>query len=521
MTPNFLLILINICFLVGSADLGNLITLIINFSNSLSLLEPFLDLLFAFVGQNSLANYMRSLSIGLVTLTVAVAISLAENDAEFTFDRMVILENIIKPKSFLASFLFLFLPLFIWGNAGSYTKIILFSVYSIGVFGFLGLLYRSYRWIQEYDFIETPSGYRHEKRYAYLEEMEKSKQKLRIWERVWELDRIPLSQEIGYLEKFIDKVNSLIENKEIEHLEEHLRSLVDSLDEMSLKNLTLFKKLWRSSLDWHKSIFEINRKDGREYFGVKNISTKLVSKLTEKGIAFENTYVIFDVLEDVVENCSDTEDDIDYLGSLIRDIAPAIFSKASAGNLPIWSSYFPDEWKVTLDHFKDGNNYMANIWLTNFLNWAEPRIRGQTSKEENDKALDASMRGLFPEIDPRTFSIILSFVYMGGWPKDKRMKTFVESQRAFGLGSRAYSWMGEPDESIEEGLDEMIEQQREKAIELASKLFESYFTQDNLEGWIEELDHLELDEEYLENYRDNIKEIFKDIEDRIDKEDAE
>lgn len=473
------------------------------------------------IGQDILTSAMASLAAGLVTLTVAVAIFLGENGELFDFDRKVILARVVKSKSFLRNFLSLFLPLFVWHISPNMVRILLFILYATGVYGFLAFLYRSHKWIEEIEMEEEnkKGDYRQEQRREYIENIQPSQNNLKkIWESIWKLDHISTSVEEDYVEKFVEKLSSLLNEGDHEQSEEYLRSLVQSIDSISLEYMGIFRSLWEASLKWHKDIFEKYKRDdtGSEYLGLRNISQRLIRNLLENGVSFNHSHIIFDGLETTVEDNLEPEKNKDYLNDLISIVAPEIFTNVdSKEGRAIWSNYFPSEWKVTLNHIQDENNYMASLWLKHFLKWAERRIQKHHNKKSLDKPLDNTTRNLFPNVDPRTFSIILSFRFMSSWPPEKRMEKFVESKRNFGFMSHIQSGFMSPEEDITEGLDEIIEEENQNAVELSAHVFRRYFTEERLKEWIKELESLDLDDESLQRYREDIKEIFERLKNQV------
>lgn len=478
-------------------------------SHDLNLTSQFLG---SFLGQESLLLGMRALSLGLITITISIAVFLAENGEKFKFDRIVIIEKVIKPRSFLVWFLLLFMPLFFWNAANTSLKALLFLLYSIAVWRILALLHRSYNWVGEIKIKDKSASYRHKKRNEFLGAMKYNRENRRIWEYIWKED-LSLSEETDYLEKFIEKMNALL-NQDSNYVEYYLRSFHTNLDEFTLRDLRIFENIWKASINWQRIIFEryeYSRERENRYYELKSISKKIVKESAEKGIVSGNAYVIFDVLEDLVEDKSNTKEGQKYLSEVISTVAPVIFSNADSSNArSIWSSFFPEEWKITLKRIQDGN-FIVGLWLQNFLNWTKNRINKRSNMEEFDKALDKTTRELFPNADPVTLSIIISFVYMEGYRPENRMNAFVERDRVFGLMSHAHSGFVGSEENIVEGLDEKIDDETENTIKLCAHIFRNLFTEENLNDWIEDLENITLEDTSRNSYRERIIDIFEGL----------
>ncbi|MBS3793063.1 hypothetical protein KGY77_10535 [Candidatus Bipolaricaulota bacterium] len=458
-----------------------------------------------FVNQQVLPDLMQTLAIGLITITIALAIFLAENGTIVEFDRIVIWEKIVQGKFLLTSLSFLLIPLFFWDLSSSIVKFLLFIIYIVGVVGFLSFLFRSYKWIEEWESKDRRiEGYRQEKRLEFLDGISADQQGLIVWEHVWQLENKSFSEEKTYVEKFISNISSFLDTNNQKAALDFLSLFEDFLNDLTLSNIVIFETIFGTLLNWHKRIFNI----GENAFQQRQLQKKL-EQLTkyfiEKGFfSDEILYSLFEELQDHVSS-----EDKDYKKQFIKMIAPTFFENSthSPDSHTIWSS-FPSEWKVTEANIVDSQYNTANAWFESFIDWARQRILQHRNQEgEWDKKLEGVTEGLFPFVDPITWSIILTFI-LGV----RNVKEFIEAPRSFGFMSRVhYSWGNEsrPREEMEE--------EENQAIELALLLFKREFSRKNLKKYIGELEQLSYEKEDQEDRRKQLKSIFENMLKRLEK----
>jgi hypothetical protein len=485
--------------------------LILEPAQCMILISEIVQVTVSFLSQDILPRAMRSLAVGLVTITVAVAVFLAEKGNNLEFDRLVILEEIIDGRAFIQNFTLLFLASFLWGLVSIPIKLVLFITYLYGVLGFVLFLRRSYYWVQEIEILDsnTQGGYRQKKRQEFLENTDPGQQDIVMWESVWALDKISVTGELEFFKKFREKVSTLLNEGEKEHVDGYLTSLRESLDDISLEYHRIFEKLWEAALDWHETIFEkYDSNQSTDNFQLKNASEKLLTELTEKFMSSGNAYIYFEALEEAFSADSEVEED--FIENVIEIIGPILFSNTSAADTEnIWI-HFHDSWKCTKENIIDSENHIARIWAKIFFKWAEPRIRESYEHENFDRSLNNAMRKLFPNADPPTLSIILSFVYLQYWSSERDLEAFVRTPRTFGGASHVQSGFVESGDPEELDFEDDIEQERLNAIELGKHFFGGVFTEDRIEDYLEELD-FDTEDDAISAYRDRIKEIFKEM----------
>lgn len=477
-----------------------------------------MTLFYEFFNQAILQEIMQSLALGLITVTVAVAILLIEKGTVFAFDQIVIFKKVIQGKSFLVFFMLLFAPLFLWDLGDGVVKFLLFISYLAGLGGFFLFLFRSYKWIGE---IETEDqriheNYRQKKRLEYLEEISTDPQRLLVWEYIWQLKNKSAKEERTYIEKFKENINFFLERDNEKDAVAYLSSFKRFVNNITLRDRVIFGDIFKALLEWHYKIFSSysssEENKHRDTHLLLVILERLIGTFIEKGLQLGASYVVFETLKNFVTEKSNENK---YIERLVSTTARVFFDHISDSPElhTIWSDYFPKEWKVTKETIKNKENLMAKLWLDHFLQWAQERIWKHVGKDVQwDKQLDAVSEGLFPFVDPKTWAIILTFL-IRPWRDGQRMKDLIEIPRRFGFFSLMFE---EPDRRIEE--------QRNNAIDLALIIFRNRkeFTKEKLQEYIREVEQLSYKEEpYKAKYRDQIKRIFEDMLDRHEKQSNE
>jgi len=163
----------------------------------------------------------------------------------------------------------------------------------------------------------------------------------------------------------------------------------------------------------------------------------------------------------------------------------------------MWNN-IPVGWKITKDNLEDKENLFSKILLHEFLDWAI--IRVQMGKDFDPLLNDLSVN-LFPEVDPRTWAVILTFCFLVFDPNN-RVKSVIEQPWSFGYDFGAMVFAVSEGETIEQKLEAM-ELQREdlrktkaqKAYELGILLFPNVFEKKLLAKYVEEAYSLEYPED--------------------------
>lgn len=226
-------------------------------------------------------------------------------------------------------------------------------------------------------------------------------------------------------------------------------------------------------------------------------------------------FLFFDRLEKHVDLHEDqsriaTENTHWYIDSLpIYEVFFDNISKSPEKNT-IWEHHFPENWLVKSDTIDERR--IAQKWFEYFIEWSNDEMR----KSDFNKDLEEVSRGLFPEVDPRSWSVILTFLVRSSG--DSRVKSLLKDERNFGFGSRIMSTSEQNEAKRERLIEKEQSTYRENSIQLVCKLFNLYpfvfQSFKNIDKHIEELESIGNeyeDDSEMDNYRKWVLEIFKEI----------
>ena len=494
--------------------------IIVCISIGISFLDSLMVFLSSFLVQKTMLSVMQSLAIGLVTITIAIAIYLTKNSHNGAFDRDVILDEIIRSKLFFIYFFLLFLPQFLWGLSNKEGRILLFFIYVIGVFGFSKILFSSYKWLKEFELTGSTirNNYRPKKRMDFLKSLVRNSQKTKLWDHVWDISPTTFSEEKDYVELYISEVETVLEKKKLKELEEYLRSLNNSLEKLGLDRPKLLELLFENSLNWYKTILTNDSEETdevrRRLLGPKYQAENLIRNLIRTGFDKGFESLIFNKIKENIKKEDISGDGRKVVQSIVNIAGPIIFSQVSnATERNHFFSLFEDEWRVTKDKLKDSENVIANIWAKSFIEWAAKRLRNYTGKDI-DKELDNAFKGLFQNTDPITFSILFSLRNMRSWSAGRRMESFIDTPRKFGYSSHFYSINEETD------IEKILDKEEKNAIEICKMIYNNFFVEERIDKFITELKSLEFeeDEEGKKTYRDRVIRTLKRMKDHLNSE---
>lgn len=472
----------------------------------------FLNFSQVFFNQEILPTIMQTFALALIAITIPIAILLTEKQQTFEFDRFVILSKVIKGKTFLLSLMLLFLPLFFWDVWETSGKISLFALFIAGVVTHLEIPFRSYKWIQDLEVSSkrTAKGYRMKKRFEYLSKEKDQTKKLIGWEILAKTKKTSI-EEYEYIKEFINAANDLFRNNINNYLEDYLSVMEFFIEELNVYNWCAVEKLTNALLDWDLILFEkwnsYSKTEKRNIVMPRNHNKRLLSAVIKKVMVSDVSvsWNIFHLLENFTKQIGK-----DYKTDFIDNIAYTIFNE-SPEEPSLWKS-FPENWKVTKENLEN-NETITQTWLDNYLKWSSERlIKGYSNTYSYDSRLDLITRELFPEVDPITWSTILTFkLSPHSTNKKERLKDLIENRQIFGHIGRTLIFT-----ESSNIIDSKFREQEENAIELALRIFKNNFTKDKVKNYIRIME--EICREIQNKSRCNrILSLFRKIEEYLQK----
>jgi len=478
-----------------------------------------------FLDAEILPNAMQSFGIALLTVFIPLVIFLLE-DARggIGWDRIVILEKVIKAKRFLWAICLVFIPIFLWYLIN--LRILLFTAFVIGIWLIIQTLLDSYRWIRTLDGDnKTDLGnFRNKLRNEYLIEKGDWNEKEKIWGMTWSHKIESTIEERNLIKVFVAHFDTLLSEDEFAIGSRYIRSFAAQLDKRSLYDWVVFGDLLEKVLEWnhvsflrHKDHLDGKGKYVNEAYIIQSTLRQLVEKLVLSSLQKGTLFLFFENLKKHVQGKEQ-----DYLKQLFfSSICKTFFDNVADSNeaYDAWGSelgrgYFPVEWKTTKETFLDKDNFLSKIWLEHFLHWAQSHIQ-QPKDADFDKPLDEVASNLFPSVDPITWAQLLTLL-MRPWSDNNRMKSLVEKGTSFGFVSRMLIGDHDSVENFSKHLQEQMEMDSKATIELALTLFPHEFTKEKLANLIHELNNLTYPENSTEDLRKRrLLRILQEILNRI------
>jgi hypothetical protein len=450
---------------------------------------------------------MQTFALALMAITIPLAIFLTEKQQTFEFDKFVILRLVVKGEAFLLSLILLFLPLFFWDVWGTLGRISLFALFVAGTVTHLGILFRSYKWIQDLELSNkrTPKGYRMKKRFEYLSREKDETKKLIGWEILAKTKKTP-NEECEYILEFINAVNDLVKNNKNSYLEDYLSIMGFFIDKLNVYNWYAAEKITNALLDWDLILFEkwnsYSKAEKRSIVLPRLHNKSLLLAIIKKAMVSDESvsWNLFHLLEVFVKQKPE-----DYQKDFIDNIAFTVFNE-SPEDPSLWK-FFPENWKVTKENLENDEKIITKSWLINYLKWSSERlIKGYNNTYYYDSRLDLITQELFPEIDPITWSTILTFILSPHSTDEKeRLKDLIENRQIFGYVGRTFIFT----ESFNI-IDSKYKEQEENAIELTMRIFKDDFTEDKLQNYIKIMEEIRQDIKNEHRYN-RILDLFKKI----------
>lgn len=451
---------------------------------------------------NTLPVYMQNIGLALLAILVPLAIailtevyrkkgSLEEEFAEL--DLHVILDDVFRIKLLIIYSLLMFIPYVIWDVSGGFMRLFEIIVSIIGTCLILKTIYDVYHWTK---------GNVFRYRFSYLKKLKNPVDLEVVWRSVWKSKNINIQNEKEFFKIF----SSIIENKmktqkrDLITVSRLLNDYLSFIKARSVIFLVVFEEVFPKILDWKftawKKEYEYlgQRKDKDltiiwgHWFEISRILDSIIKNVEERAFEERHAYLLFEHLQRHInahksEYLIISERNRYYIKDLLDTFYQVLFEKVphSPERFDVWDS-FPNDWKVTKRNIENKENLVARFSLDIFLNWAQQRI--METREDYDWRLDNISYNLFPEVDPKTWAVVLIFVFSPYG--ENRVKSVIERQWTFGLLTRTRTFSGVSDTEIKEIIKQQESAEITSTYELATLIFGSIFTKELLEEWIEE-----------------------------------
>lgn len=324
-----------------------------------------------------------------------------------------------------------------------------------------------------------------------------------------------------------------------------LSDFISSLDNRSdiflIYNPLVLEKLLRwNKISWQSWLSSTDESDsGTDWCMIYSQITEGIRKIGKRSISAGQYSFTVPFLKDFVKHLSENEEVKAqnekgktwlYISYAYRVFFELVIDFVSAGTHQedyMWEN-FPDDWEITSSNLKH-KKIFAILSYDQFINWAMARIQ-VTRKEEFDLTLHNLTENLFPEVDAKTWEIILIFI-CSPYDPEARVKSVIQRYWTIGrfsLKGASVSIFTTADEATteEEITKQRIIKQREneealevankKTFELALQLFPDSFSKELLFKYIAEANNLKYDpKSHEENKRAELLRIFMGLAENV------
>jgi len=481
---------------------------------------------------DNLPVYIQNLGLALLGVLIPLAVAILiefyrkkrEPEKEFSeLDLHVILDNVFNLKRLILCTLIIFFPYLFWKVSNGSLRLLELIISAAGICYILKIIYNVYLWTKGNVF-----GYR----FSYLKKLKNPADLEVVWRSIWQTKNINPQNEREFFKFFSITIDSNIKDAKkspVKIVKEFLRPskrknlivmakmLSDFYSFLKLRSiifLVVFEEAFPKILDWKfiawKKEFEYLSKergnaDSFAWMIWNEISrhlSEIIVGVEERALEERQAFLFFKHLREHVAKYEDQYILVQgskryYVENLLHVFYQVFFDKVSSfpERFSIWDHCFPGNWKVTRENIENKENIASRVTLKMFLDWASRRI--MDTEKDYDLQLDDVSCNLFPELNPETWAVILTFVFS---PYGKsRVKSVIERPWTFGFLRRTRVFYNTASrEQIEQELQQQEKAEIKNTYELTILLFSDVFSKEHLEKYIEEAKNLKYPTNSLE-----------------------
>ena len=452
------------------------------------------------------------ISTGIVTIYIPFALILFQNwHNEERLNKLLALDGTIKPKSTAIGLMLLFLPLILILDDNLITKVIFILFWSCGLYLSIKGMFRIFEWIK---------NDRHKTVLAFLRVAKFNDDIVTSLRTIW--SNKDLSDNIlgEYFKVFKIRFEELYLSQDKNNIKLSITMISDlrTLTEKRPAYMTTFDgDIFESLLKWHSETWQGTSKTDNTPEDVNrtaNLWQIYQESMNQIKIVIDGTlkstfsYSMFKKVEQHIEI---NKNNIEYINTFYHMILREFFDKVetSKESYDIWQHYFPQNLKYIYSLENSDSN---NIIFAVFLEWFRQKITDKETTEDEEKSfnVDKVAKGVFPDIDTRSFLIFLEYLMRPYG--DNRTKQFLDRRKSFGLiDFTSYSYSGEEksDAEVFEALNNLSNDRFQKTMLILRRHFRGH--PNNISTVRSALEDLKLPEFEAEKYkyeRDKLVKIF-------------
>ena len=459
----------------------------------LNLIKPFFD-------QPNLPNILQNISLGLITMSIAISVFLTQSESKHDLDKLLVVKRIIGGRTIGYFLVFLFLPLLFW-DVLSPQRWMLFGLYSCGVYGICTVLRRAYLWITDFKVIDSNgmSGFRFNTLWKEL----LSSDDPTLWQATIDNAELPIPDEGRLVELLTQKIRTGYENRQFTYGLNFLILLTKNLSKFRFEYYSTYKHIYFTIFDLFAMTARLKQDSSSEERSFAHKVRSTLYDLFEIGINSDNGYNAISSLEMYYEKLQDnsavSHKDADtalkfYLQVLLSEIFKSVSDDAQIEK--IWKSVFSKKWRMTIDNYSDPyNRTMASLSVLTLTDWAKRQMFISQNKD-SAASIYNHILGVFPDVAPYTFTVGLSAFAMHNMDTTEVSKT-KEKQMQIALLVNSYI-IGKPWREFEFEIDsqgdliinrEKMPVEIEFTIKVLKYIYAEPFESERLRNWIRKLEN--------------------------------
>ncbi len=450
------------------------------------------------LGSNISLDALVGFSAAILALLIPIVILVVESnkDSSFPLDNQVFFHELINPKKFISSFLFITVFLIAWKLS---LKLFIIIFYSIGIYYFVILLKNLYNWISAFDGKQNNFKKTQRKNYL-LDNSVSDEEATSVWKLIWSQNNvlnpdnsviIRPSFDISEFFDLFKKRYLHMRTSKSKFATGFLSNFVYNFDKLSFSRSDVFSSIY---LFTSKNIFsnmsnqENKKKLSDDFF----LFDQLMESILDRAFSEQNQlYILFALMNKTFD-----EQTIKVSARFINRFGLDIFKRAGKlKNNKIFFSSFPDKWKInsekiTLEKNEPNTNKLNKISIAwyyaylNFLNFKNFNDGGlsfygndKTDSDDSWFVQELTVK-IIEKADPILFSdLYLLSVNHPDIESVENRKTltyqWVIQKKKFGLIGRVYSFSGDDNKRMNNELKRFQYEASQEALELAYLSFKT------------------------------------------------
>ena len=395
--------------------------------------------LFRTLEQSEFAPLLQNFCLALLTILIPVALAIFQDGDNKDYNRMVIVNKVLKLDDLLLSVFLCFFPTLFWVfYKGNLFHTVLFFIWAIGCQKLINIFLVNFRWVR---------GEQEEIKIEFISNLKYTDPNFSVaWELIWRGEESLKYREKDYLLLFAQHLNQLLQRQQWQTIEKLIDGFSIHLEKRTIIQLVFAKELLESLLIIHKNSWQTayNLRDDKninlwgQVDDVHRKTEELINRIFVISYNNRRSHYFMGKYKSHIESADNPKD---YVESTLEMFANTLFSPQlnKDHRFNFWNHEFPQNWMITETNLAGENKVIVLQLFNSYLRWVEEELR----KENTDFRVDIISMELFPEIDPMVWLPLLDFILSGFY--ENRVTTLVKKGWKYGFFGRVRVYSGDPD----------------------------------------------------------------------------